>query len=124
MTNIEPIDFEEEEKPPKRRPKLRVIQGGKGPPEPPTEDWLGPLKMGVRFLARPRNWNSPELVEYLVSEKAKNATKLVIYLQQPVFSWEDNVRFSKAYEKIETLGKRKSIFEDFINGNNNRPLPS
>jgi hypothetical protein len=36
-------------------PKLRVLQGGKGPPEEPSEDWLSTYVPGTTFVARERN---------------------------------------------------------------------
>ena len=44
---------ENEDSKPKNTPKLRVITGGKGPTEPPSEDWLKDLSVGTTFVAQP-----------------------------------------------------------------------
>lgn len=112
---------EEAEKTTKWKP--RVIQGGKEPPEPPTNNWLKGLKLGDRVLVRPRSWqHQTELLECRVFEKSEQATKLMIYFpQQAIVSWEDNLRFSKVFELVEVINKKRR-FEDFMNGKSNRTI--
>lgn len=45
-------EVEEEDLRTTKYPKLRVLTGGKGPPEPPTDTWLLDLEVGSVFVAR------------------------------------------------------------------------
>jgi len=87
-TEDERLDKEEEVR--KRRKSLRVVTGGKEPPdngEPKVEDWLSPMKRFTIFLA-----SSPklglDLLEYHVIVKTKKSIKLAVNEGQ-IIRWVD-----------------------------------
>ncbi len=47
----------------------RVIQGGKGPPEGPVENWVAELEVGTTFVAQPKS-SSGEMNLYCVRFKS------------------------------------------------------
>lgn len=58
------------------RRKLRVITGGKGPPEEPTENWLGDMSPGTSFVARERNSKNVDFNLYHVVFKREGVMLL------------------------------------------------
>lgn len=89
------------------KPMLKLITGGK---EPPDENWLEKLALGTIFLARPKK-NLPQQMDYMLIEchilyKADKSSNLQIISPGPegkVNVWVDNLRFSRTYDWIETL---------------------
>lgn len=100
-TEDERLDKEEEVR--KKRKALRVITGGKGPPDPPEEviDWLSPMKRFTIFLA-----SSPklglDLLEYHVIVKTKKSIKLAVNEGQ-VIRWVDPKDFCKKFVLHEII---------------------
>src|SRR5260370_17905365 len=94
-TEDEWMDKGEEER--KRRKSLRIVTGGKEPPDPPDEvkDWLSPMKRFTIFLA-----SSPklglDLLEYHVIVKTKKSIKLAVNEGQ-IIRWVDPKDFCKKF---------------------------
>lgn len=104
MTNTEEL-ADEMQNPP--RIKLRLLQGGKGPSEPPSEgNWLGEMDVGTTFVCRPKKSNSVELNLYSVVFKTEGVVLLLWKLpDNKVLEWYvDPERFSKEFEKPTILG--------------------
>ena len=95
-TEDERIDKEEEVR--KKRKALRVITGGKEPPdgvEPEVLDWLTPMKRFTIFLASSTKLGL-DLLEYHVIVKTKRSIKLAINEGQ-VIRWVDPKKFCKDF---------------------------
>lgn len=105
MTNVEEV--EEQELRHTRFPKFRVLTGGKGPPDEPTDDWLSEYSVGTTFVCRHRNSKNVDLNLYHVIFKSLPGVVLL--------KWElpdgklmdyyvDPERFSKQMEAPTILG--------------------
>lgn len=108
-------------------PKLRVLTGGKGPPEPPDDgvNWLAEYVVGTTFVARHRNSKEVDFNLYHVLFKSLPGVVLL--------KWElpdgkmldyyvDPQRFSKQFVSPVILGvvQLEASQEDTNNGNSNR----
>jgi len=113
MTNAEELD--EEELRPTRYPRLRLLTGGKGPPEPPdgsSDNWLAEYDIGTTFVARHRN--SKEVDYNLYYVLFKNLPEVVMLKWQlpdgkVLDYYVDPERFSKMFEDHVILGVNKPV---------------
>lgn len=110
-TEDERLDKEEEVR--KKRKALRVITGGKEPPdgeEPEIKDWLSPMKRFTIFLA-----SSPklglDLLEYHVMIKTKKSIKLAVNEGQ-IIRWVDPKDFCKKFILHEIIQKPVEEFNE------------
>lgn len=96
----------------------RVITGGKGPPQPPTNDWLKDLSAGTTFVAR-ANENYVDYELYHVVFKTLDAVLLKWELPDGKY-WDrfvNSKEFSRRYRDYIILGVQQQEEE---NGNGNR----
>lgn len=83
-------------------PFARLKTAGKGPT---VEDWLSRLKVGTAFLARPKQFNGFNLVEF-VRGGQKGSAVLIVENNKNVeteFVWVDPIRFSQTFELYAIL---------------------
>lgn len=109
-------------------PKLRVLTGGKGPPEPPDDgvNWLAEYVVGTTFVARHRSSKEVDLNLYLVVFKSLPGV-ILLQWQLPdgkvLDYYVDPERFSKQFVSPTILGivpMREASEEDTDHGNSNR----
>lgn len=121
-------DREEDELRVTKYPKLRVLTGGKGPPEPPEEgvNWLADLIPGTTFVARHQNskevdWNVYHVVfshlpEVMFLKWELPDGKLLDYYVDPG-------RFSRKFKDWVVLGivklEPREVAEGGDDGNGN-----
>lgn len=127
MTNIELLEENEGRRSHGRTfyPRLRLLQGGKGPPEPPGEDvnWLADFDVGTTFTCRDKRSQEVELNLYSVLFKDRDVIVLAWklpdgkVLDYPV----DPVRFSKKNEHVTILGLTPVAREENDERNSLRP---
>lgn len=89
-------------------PRLRLITGGKGPPDSGGDDWLSPLKKGAVFACKEKR-NPVDLILYGISFKHTKTIVLFDALGLGPPKPVDPVEFSKKYllhEVIEEGGQR------------------
>jgi len=104
MTTTEDERLDKEEEVRKRRKSLKVVIGGKEPPdngEPKVEDWLTPMKRFTIFLA-----SSPklglDLLEYHVIVKTKKSIKVAVNEGQ-IIRWVDPKKFCRDFVLHEII---------------------
>jgi hypothetical protein len=102
MTNAEETEEFKETK----YPKFRVLTGGKGPPQEPTEDWLSELSVGTTFTCRHTNNKDVDLNLYHVVFKDKDVILLAWRLPdgKTLDYYVDPKRFSQRFEHVTILG--------------------
>ena len=100
MSMVEKI--EEEELRVTKHPYLRVLTGGKGPPEAPSEDWLSKLSLGQWFLCK-RKDNKIDVILFMVKYKFTKNVLLYSNLNQEFKVIVDPVEFCKIHELSEVL---------------------
>ena len=86
----------------------RVLTGGKGPPEEPTEDWLSPLEAGTTFVCR-QNKSTVDGELYHILFKGSQFF-LLKYCLPDGKMWDRYVNpksFCKVYKEYEILGVHK-----------------
>jgi len=99
-------DIETEELRATKYPKLRVLTGGKGPPEPPvtSPNWLSTLKRGTVFICRA---NDKQVDYELYFMLYKSDSFCLIQWQMPDGKvWDrrvDPVLFSNQHKNYEVL---------------------
>ena len=95
ITDTEDERMDKEEEVRKKRKALRVVTGGKGPPDPPDEviDWLTPMKRFTVFLAYSPKLGL-DLLEYHVILRWKKSIKLAVNEGQ-IIRWVDPKKFCK-----------------------------
>lgn len=103
MVNAEETEDEAVSRQLKWTPK--VIIGGKGPPEPPADNWLGEFEVGTTFVARHRNSKEVDFNLYYVLFKLPEVVLLKWILPDgKLLDYHvDPVRFSKMFEKAIVL---------------------
>ncbi len=114
MTNTEELEEQEDTRHVPWVP--RVIQGGKGPPEPPgeTHNWLAEYDIGTTFVCRHRNSKEVDLNLYHVVFKTPDVVLLAWRLPdgKMLDVYVDPVRFSNQFEKPTILGKQPVAEEE------------
>lgn len=125
--NVQEV-IEDEELRGTKYPQLRVLTGGKGPPEGPVDNWLAEFEVGTTFVARHRNSNEVDYNLYYVLYKDLPEVILLKW-QLPdgkvLDYYVDPVRFSKLFPEKKILSVIKpeepqqeaEVSED---GNSNR----
>lgn len=109
MTVVEEI--EEEVVKVEKYPKLRLLTGGKGPPEDTSgENWLADLERGTTFVARDKNSKEVDYNHYFVLFKSLPKVVLLKWVLPDgklLDFYVDPVRFSKKFGDYEVLGVDK-----------------
>lgn len=100
------IDSEDEERAKeeeviKRRKALRIVAGGKDPPDEEAEPWLSSLKRFTVFLAYSPKLNL-DLLEYHVLTRTKKSVKLGINMDQ-IIRWVDPEDFCSKFILHEVI---------------------
>lgn len=106
MTSTEELEDREDQPHTGWVPK--VIQGGKGPPEEPTDDWLTPLEVHTTFVCR-QNKTTVDGELYHILFKGEEFFLLKYYLPDGKI-WDRYVNpksFCKVYKEYEVLGIHK-----------------
>lgn len=102
--------IEDEELRETKYPQLRVLTGGKGPPEGPVDNWLAEYEVGTTFVARSRNSKEVDYNLYYVLYKDLPEVMLLKW-QLPdgkvLDYYVDPVRFSKLFPERKILGIQK-----------------
>lgn len=114
-------------------PQLRVLTGGKGPPEGPVDNWLADYEVGTTFVARHRNSNEVDYNLYYVLYKDLPEVVLLKW-QLPdgkvLDYYVDPVRFSRLFPEKKILSvikpeeeprKEAEVSEDGNSDRTNRP---
>jgi len=110
MSNVE--ELEEREDQPHAGWVPKVITGGKGPPEAPSEDWLTPLEQFTTFVCR-QNSNTTDGELYHLQFKGTQFYLLLWELPDGKV-WSRYVHpasFCKQHKEYEILGVIKPITE-------------
>lgn len=117
---------EEQELRETKYPLLRVLTGGKGPPEEPTTNWLKDFIVGTVFACRV-NKNTVDWEMYHLVHKFERIYLLMWELPDGKV-WErrvDPIIFSKLYKDFEVIAIQKKeeleALEGETNGDSNRP---
>lgn len=110
------MSMEELPSPVKQPPMLRVITGGKGPPEAPKIDWLSEFVKGQWFLCKSKD-NPVDVRIYVVYFRFEKARTL--YSPQTGKHIIDPVEFCKLNELYEVLD-----IEDIEDGNSTEVRPA
>lgn len=95
-------------------PHLRLLTGGKGPPDGPVDNWLAEYEEGTTFVARHRNSNEVDYNLYHVLFKSLPKVVLLKW-QLPdgkmLDYYVDPVRFSRLFPEHVILGVVKQVTE-------------
>ena len=106
---------EEQENKPTWVPK--VIQGGKEPPDTPSNNWLIDLPEGTVFLCK-KKYSGFLLLEFHIIHNTVRATLLYSNLNKEEYLWVDPSEFCSEFELVSVLFR--GISED----ERNRPNQS
>lgn len=102
--------IQEEEFVDTKYPHLRLLTGGKGPPEGPVDNWLAEYEVGTTFVARHKNSNEVDYNLYYVLYKDLPEVVLLKW-QLPdgkvLDYYVDPVRFSKVFPEKKILSIQK-----------------
>lgn len=116
------VDVEEDTKEVGNAPKLRLLQGGKGPSEPPgdSHDWLSELDVGTTFTCRSKQSQEVDLNLYHIQFKNNDVILLVWRLPdgKMLDYYVDPKRFSKKNEHVTILGTQPVADEEQENERN------
>ena len=118
MVTAEDIREDDPNRPIQKPWTPRVIRGGKGPPEPPKDDWLLKLEAGTTFVTRPKSSQEVDLNLYHLLFQGDGFTLLKWEMPDGKL-WDyyvDPVRFSTKFIPGIILG----IFKGDPNGDSNR----
>lgn len=100
-------------------PQLRLLTGGKGPPEGPVDNWLAEFEVGTTFVARHKNSNEVDYNLYYVLYKDLPEVMLLKW-QLPdgkvLDYYVDPVRFSRLFPEKKILSVIKPVDEVDVNG--------
>lgn len=122
-------DTEDEEFRSTSVPHLRVLTGGKGPPDPPGEkgNWLSTFDIGTTFVCRNKNSKEVDLNLYHVVFKTQDVVLLAWRLPdgKTLDYYVDPERFSKDFVRPTILGTQPVAEEENENDSGQRdPLRS
>lgn len=84
-------------------PKLKLITGGKGPPDDPNNpDWLSELDNHTTFLAQNKKDTTFALGQFTIVLKGEKAILVLVQgSKEPV--WVDPVRFTRDFRRYEII---------------------
>ena len=99
----------------------RTITGGKGPAEPPSDDWLSLLKKGTVFSCK-FNGKDVDCEVYGITFKHSKTVILFNALGTGPVRAVDPVEFCRRYKKFEVLEEGQEVPEEDNNGNSIRPV--
>lgn len=103
-------DLEDTEFKGTKYPHLRVLSGGKGPPDGPVDNWLANLEIRTTFVARHRNSKDVDYNQYYVLFKSLPEVVLLKWILPDgklLDYYVDPVRFSKQFPDYVVLGVDK-----------------
>lgn len=108
-------------------PKLRLLQGGKGPSEPPAgHNWLADIEPGTTFVCRSKLSKEVDLNLYHVVFRSLPDVVLLAWRLpdgKMLDYYVDPERFSKQFEKVTILGQQPVAIEEDDDGNSNSLRP-
>lgn len=110
-------------------PKLRLLQGGKGPPDDPREghNWLAELDVGTTFTCRDKRSQEVDLNLYHVVFKSGEDVILLAWRLpdgKMLDYYVDPKRFSKKNEHLTILGKQPVSNEEHDDEQRNQHRPA